>query len=38
MVDPMPVTGRLNKVDKAALRRLAAAKFGLSAAPRGQQQ
>ncbi len=37
-VEPMPVTGRLNKVDKAALRSLAAAKFGLSAVPRGQRQ
>ena len=37
-LDPMPVTGRQNKVDKAALRSLAAAKFGLSAVPRGQRQ
>jgi acyl-CoA synthetase (AMP-forming)/AMP-acid ligase II len=37
-VDPMPVTGRQNKVDKAALRTQAAAKFGLSAVPRGQRQ
>lgn len=37
-LDPMPVTGRLNKVDKAALRTLAAERFGLSAVPRGQQQ
>lgn len=37
-VNPMPVTGRLNKVDKAALRRLAAERFGFSPAPRGQQQ
>ena len=37
-VDPMPVTGRLNKVDKAKLRALAAERFGLSAVPRGQRQ
>jgi len=37
-VDQIPVTGRLNKVDKAALRSLAAKRFGLSAAPRSQQQ
>jgi acyl-CoA synthetase (AMP-forming)/AMP-acid ligase II len=36
-VDPMPVTGRLNKVDKAALRRVAAERFGLSPVPRGQR-
>lgn len=36
-VDPMPVTGRQNKVDKAALRAMAAQRFGLSAAPRGQR-
>lgn len=35
-VDPMPVTGRQNKVDKAALRTLAAERFGLAAVPRGQ--
>lgn len=35
-VEPMPVTGRQNKVDKAALRRMAAERFGLVAAPRGQ--
>ncbi len=37
-VDPMPVTGRLNKVDKVALRKLAAERFGLSPVPRGQRQ
>jgi acyl-CoA synthetase (AMP-forming)/AMP-acid ligase II len=37
MCDPLPVRGRLNKVDKAALRAQAAAKFGLSAVPRGQR-
>ena len=35
--DPLPVRGRLNKVDKAALRFQAAEKFGLSAVPRGQR-
>ncbi|MCW5695729.1 MAG: acyl--CoA ligase [Bauldia sp.] len=33
-VDPMPVTGRQNKVDKVALRAMAAARFGLGQAPR----
>ena len=37
-VDPMPVTGRLNKVDKSALRLLAAERFGLNPVPRGQRQ
>jgi len=37
-VDPMPVRGRLNKVDKVALRKRAATKFGLSSVPRGQQE
>lgn len=37
-VEPMPVTGRQNKVDKAALRKMAAERFGLSAVPRGQRQ
>jgi hypothetical protein len=36
MVDPIPIKGRLQKVDKTALRELAAARFGLSPAPRGQ--
>ncbi|MGD9739404.1 MAG: class I adenylate-forming enzyme family protein [Bauldia sp.] len=35
-VDPMPVTGRQNKVDKATLRARAAERFGLAATPRGQ--
>lgn len=37
LCDPMPVRGRLNKVDKVELRRRAAEKFGLSAVPRGQR-
>lgn len=36
-VDPMPIRGRLNKVDKAELRKRAAARFGLSPVPRGQR-
>ena len=36
-LDPMPVTGRQNKVDKAALRAMAATQFGLGTAPRGQR-
>jgi acyl-CoA synthetase (AMP-forming)/AMP-acid ligase II len=35
--EPLPVRGRLNKVDKAALRAEAAAKYGLSPTPRGQR-
>jgi len=35
-VDDMPVMGRLSKVDKRALRELAARRFGLAVAPRGQ--
>lgn len=35
-VDDMPVTGRLSKVDKRALRERAARQFGLAVAPRGQ--
>ena len=35
--DPMPVRGRLNKVDKVELRARAAAQFGLSAVPRSQR-
>ena len=35
--DPLPVRGRLNKVDKAALRAQAAERFGLSPVPRGQR-
>ena len=32
-VDPIPVTGRQNKVDKGALRRVAAERFGLGSSP-----
>lgn len=35
--DPMPVRGRLNKVDKVELRARAAAQFGLSPVPRSQR-